>query len=81
MNRRRLLVLVFAQHKSTQRLLFTNRSLIIRITQEEDAYLILNRLFSLGDHFTDPMSTYRSCSITKWALGLIPIIDTLAGSR
>ena len=69
------------QPKTTQRLMLTNRSLLIRTTQEEAVYLFFDRLFSLGGHFTDLMSTERSGRTMKRALVLIPIIDTLAGSR
>ena len=78
----RRLVLVVTQPKSMQRLLFKIRSnLIITTTQEEAVYLILDRLLSMSVHFTDLMSTERSCHITKHALGLIPILNTLAESR
>ena len=63
-----------------QRLLFNNNSPLIRTTQEEAAHLIFGCLFSLGGNFNDIMSTERGCRIMKRALGLISIIDNLAGS-
>ena len=78
----RILVLVLTQPKKTQCLLFTNSSPILRTTtQEEAVYLIFDRLLSLGGHFTHLMSTERSCRIKKHAFGLIPILDTITGSR
>ena len=68
------------QPKSTQRILFTNQYPHIITTQEEAVYLIFDRLFSLGSHFTDLTITERSCHNMKHALGLIPIIDTLVRS-
>ena len=69
------------QPKITERLLFTNIFTLIKTTtQEEVVYLVFGRLLSLGGNFTDLMSMQDSCRITKRALELIPIINTLAGS-
>ena len=44
-------------------------------------YLFLDRYFSLSRHLTNFVCLQGRLSITKQALNLVPVLDTLTGTR